>query len=253
MATRDRDSCVRHALVIVAILTVSCGRDVGSRSRSGAVATTTKQQARSTSADSGMAPNSAACRSGPGILCFRDTAYVRADSGNPYFDESASTQWLWFGSTGDSIELSAPSDAHIVTSLGQDRDSLRNTASHFRRRLTHDGLLELAVVMEEVSGDSVSYLLEVRRLTSGARARLRPSGQYATLTIESKRLTDAFSLIPLSMAPFTQDRGHWKASARTHKVALVGDSLYEVCFLPCTFPDTIKLPPFARVVVSLKR
>jgi hypothetical protein len=78
-------------------------------------------------------------------------------------------------------------------------------------------------------------------------ASFRATGRSATLTVTSKRKTAQFSIVPISLLSPVTDRSKWKAFVRTYKVALVRDSLYEVCRVPCSRPDTVKLTPSARV------
>lgn len=184
------------------------------------------------------------CRSTSAVLCFSDTAFTPRIrySDEPYWNARAN--WIWFGAAGDSLDISAD-DGVLTTSLGQEYDSRRNNTSYFRHRLTRDGLVSISIDMEESQGDRIGYTLRIRRVAPVLRNGLRPTGDRARLTVESAGRTDQFSLIPLSISPTVRDRSHWKAFAfeRTYNVALVDDSLYEFCRVPCSRPDTLKLTP----------
>ena len=188
------------------------------------------------------------CHSTSTALCFSDTAFMPRihHSDDPYWNARAN--WIWLGATGDSLDISAD-DGVLTTSLGQEYDRRHNNTSRFRHRLMRDALVSISIDMEESQGDSIAYTLRVRRAGSALPTGLRPTGDHARLTVESARRTDQFSLIPLSIAPAVHDRSHWKAFAfeRTYNVALVEDSLYEFCRVPCSRPDTLKLTPSGSV------
>jgi hypothetical protein len=95
--------------------------------------------------------------------------------------------------------------------------------------------------------DSIAFMFEVRRYGPDGLAALRATGEQATLSIVSRRTTDRFSIVPLSLVSSVHELSKWRAPAGTYKVALVTDSLYQLCRYPCTLPDTIKLTPFAKV------
>jgi hypothetical protein len=158
--------------------------------------------------------------------------------------------WVWFASAGDSLEISAPSGASIATSIGQERDSLDHTARQFRHRLPHDGVLEVYLNLDETEGNTVPYTLRIVRRDSASNLSLRPTGQTATLSVVSRPEADQFSLVPLSEVPTVRDRSQWRIVARPSKVALVSDSLYELCRLPCASPRIIKLTPSANVITK---
>lgn len=154
--------------------------------------------------------------------------------------------WIWFGARGDSIEFDlAPGDA-IQTSIGEDREA-RHRVPYFRRRLARDGAVEVWVLLPDTLGDTVAYTLGVRRIPSGRSADLRPTGERATLTIQSRSAKDRFAVVPLAVARSVRDLSSWQVHPETYNVALVGDSLYEVCRLPCARRDTVKLTPRATV------
>jgi hypothetical protein len=162
-------------------------------------------------------------------------------------EASATAYWIWFGVGGDSIDITTPRRTYIATSEGQERDSNRNTANRFRRRLTGNGIVEIFFDVDEIAGDSVPYTLSIVHEPEKVPAALRATGQTATLILSSSKATDRLSLIPISMGT-APDRSKWSISARNrYRVAPVADTLYELCKLPCSRPDTIKLTPSATV------
>jgi hypothetical protein len=183
------------------------------------------------------------------VFCFDDTALTPDGHGAvESHDEGhgARAYWIWFGAAGDSTEITV-SDGSIATSLGQEHDQQGNSSPYIRRRLTADGGVTIDVSMAEYGEDSVPYTLTIRRDGPARRRGFRATSERATLNVESQRLAE-FSLIPLSIASTVNNRSQWKAFAgRTHNVALVDDSLYEFCRLPCVRPDTVKLTPSAVV------
>ena len=180
-------------------------------------------------------------------LCYTDTAYAHEDPGAmPIRDK----WWIWFGARGDSIEFDlAPGDA-IWTSIGEDRAPSHDNVPNFRRRLARDGAVEVWVLLPDTLGDTVAYTLRVRRISSGGSAVLRPTGERATLTIQSHSAKDRFAVVPLAVARSVRDLSSWQVHPETYNVALVQDSLYELCRLPCVRLDTVKLTPSARVTKS---
>ena len=183
------------------------------------------------------------CDSAPSATCFRDTAYGHSLDYDPGW--VVESNWIWFGAAGDSVEIVVPHGMYVSTNFGQEHDELKNTASYFRHRLTADGVIELWISADET--DSIAYSLSIRRVGSHAPPLLRPTGRYATLTVTSRRKAAQFSIVPISLVNSATDRSKWKAFAQTYKVALVSDSLYELCRVPCSRPDTVKLTPSARV------
>ena len=181
-------------------------------------------------------------------ICYRDIARPGDADEDPMLSPRAN--WIWFAAAGDSIEISTSPAAFVLTSVGQERDSLQNTARRFRHRLQNDGLVIVWLAFDEQVVDTVPYTLRV--WSSGSASRpLRATGETATLTVVSRRKNSTFSLVPASIASTVRDRSQWRMFARTYKVALLKDSLYELCRLPCSTPDTVKLTPFARVVKRL--
>ena len=192
------------------------------------------------------------CNSDKTVACFRDTAYSHDEPSLP--NPVLRTRWIWFGSVGDSLEFSAQVDtvqeigrAYLSTNLGQEHDSKNNTAPFVRRRLKSDGIVEVFVGIDEILGDTVPYSLAVRRVESGPSA-LNPTGRFARLNIVSAHVTDSFTVVPARLGGATANRSHWRVFARPYNVALLTDTLYEVCRLPCLSPDTIVLKPAAHVI-----
>lgn len=187
------------------------------------------------------------CESSAMSLCYTDTAYVHEDPGSmPIRDK----WWIWFGARGDSIEFDlAPGDA-ISTNIGADRDARHDNVPYFRRRLARAGAVEMWVLLPDTLGDTVAYTLRVRRIPSGGSAILRPTGERATLTIQSHSAKDRFAVVPLAAARSVRDLSSWQVHPETYNVALVQDSLYVLCRLPCVRRDTVKLTPRATVTRS---
>jgi hypothetical protein len=185
------------------------------------------------------------CDTTPGITCYRDTA--RAGFTDEVPDLYPLASWIWFAAAGDSIEISARPTAFIATSLGQERDALQNTAPQFRHRLQNDGVVIIWLSFDQQQADTVPYTLRVWHHGSTS-SPLRSTGKAATLTVVSRHKGETFSLVPASIAPTVRDRSQWPIIARTYHVALVSDSLYELCRLPCTAPDTVKLTASVNVV-----
>jgi len=137
---------------------------------------------------------------------------------------------------------------HISTNLGQDHDAVtHNTAPFFRRRLRHDGVLAVSAMMDH-SGDSVEYDLEFRHPVRLPPEAFRATGQRASLSLVIGNQGKRVSMVPVSIAGTISDRSSWAVRPRDYTVALVADSLYELCLLPCVKPDTVKLTPQSRVV-----
>jgi len=161
--------------------------------------------------------------------------------------------WLWFGSVGDSVEMVASEDgappgtpgASLVTTLGRERAG-GNDAPYFRLRLNSGGVVDAwlsfaDIINGRVVGDTVPYTFRVHSIRSGS-SPLRPTGQWATLRLKpgaGRRV----SVIPLALVAGVHDRSLWAVYGHAYRVALVADSLYETCELPCTAPDTVRLMP----------
>jgi len=102
-----------------------------------------------------------------------------------------------------------------------------------------DGVLRVSVSVNEMLGDTVPYVLRLNR--PGIGQPQRETGSTALLTISTKKKNSSFTLLPLGR--HAEDPKPWSVFATTYKVALQSDSLFELCQLPCSRPDTIKLSP----------
>jgi hypothetical protein len=179
------------------------------------------------------------CTPGPETLCLRDTAIIRSDANHN--DIYATADWILFAAGGDSVEVSTIPPGAVATNLGQERDSLHNTAAYFRHRFTGDGVLQVWVSLDE-SSDTVPYTLRLRHVGSQPAA-LAATAQSATIRLVAPRQTDRFSVVPASRARRVKDLSPWTVPLGVHKVALVADSLYEVCRVPCSAAETVRLTP----------
>lgn len=184
----------------------------------------------------------ALCDAASRQICFRDTAYAETHDGVVEVDRN----WIWFGNAQDSIEVLADSGSLISTNVGTEHDADRNNVPYFHGRLARDGVVVIEIAFLD-RGAVVPYELRIGRASEGHAPALRPTGKWARLTIASAQTTDPFTVIPLSLVPSTRDLTAWKVMAVPYNVALVSDSLYQVCRVPCTSPDTVKLVAGARV------
>jgi hypothetical protein len=187
------------------------------------------------------------CDAIPGSSCFVDTAITHSEADPP--DLSPTSQWIIFGAAGDSIEVSTMPPGAINSSLGEERDSLHNTAAQFRHRLATDGAFQVWVDLDQNISDTVAYTLRVVHRGPMPPPGLRATGEAATLILDSNRATDRYAIIPASIAGGVQSLPPWTVAVGTHKVALVGDSLYELCIMPCTRRDTVKLTQSRQIMV----
>lgn len=187
----------------------------------------------------GRAPD---CVSAIGVLCVADTTYRRHQG---EFVMEAWATILWFGHSGDSLVLSADASA-VQTTIGDDKDRLHNNVPSFHGRVRRDGTITVWTTMDEERGDSVPYTLRVQAIPASVEAPgLHATGQSARLVIPSpgQRRSLEISLVPLTLVVPGLDRAAWKTYFGSYKVALTGDSLYEICRLPCARPQIIKLKP----------
>ena len=187
------------------------------------------------------------CRSTSIAVCFHDTAFKKVQG--PPDDPSwlAARDWLWFDAADDSIEVLGLG-TFISTNLGQDHDVTGNTASFFRRRLHRDGVLTVEVDADDALGDSVEYDLRFRHPVRLPPEAFRATGQRASLNLVIGKQGNRVSVVPVSIAGTVRNRSDWAVGPREYNVALVADSLYELCLLPCVKPGTVKLTPWSRVV-----
>lgn len=197
--------------------------------------------------------------------CYLDTARVQVLDHEPV--RSVASRWVIFGTAGDSIELSASTDLrldalgsservgfaisarHAMTSGYQERDSTGNTAPYVRFRLPTDGAVSVDVGADERGlYDTVPYNVSLRRIGQGFQPRrFQATGHAAALTLASTRELDRFVIAPLSVADWAMNPARWAVLQGRFKVALVADSLYVVCKLPCGSPDTVLLKPSMAV------
>lgn len=183
---------------------------------------------------------------GPNSLCFVDTAIARSDA-EP--DLTPTSQWILFGAAGDSLEISTTPPGALNTSLGAERDSLHNTAAQFRHRVAVDGAIQVWVDLEHNTSDSVAYTMRLVHRGPPLPAVLRATGRTTTLILASARQSDRYAIVPTSLVEATSSLAPWTVAVGTHKVALVGDSLYQLCMMPCTKRDTVELTPSSRTTV----
>ena len=190
------------------------------------------------------------CPPQPTAFCFQDSAYYRQYPSDPY--GSPQQDWILFGVAGDSLDLLAGPKASIQTNVGIDHLANHNDAPYFRRRLRKDGVVTATVLIDVNSDtDPYPYWFRVGRWSSAPHTPLALSGGRATLVVGSWRNSrDSFSIVPLSMVSGVKDLSTWRMSTGTWVVALVKDSLYDVCYKHCVHHDTIRLRPFRRVVVG---
>lgn len=206
--------------------------------------------------------SSPAC--GSSALCFHDTARVRILDYEP--GRAVDTRWVVFGAASDSIELSASSKLRLdalglsdLVGFGisanhaargyQERDTTGNTAPYVRFRLPYDGAVTVDIYADERGVyDTVAYTLSLRRMGAGVTPPLfEATGRAAALTLDSGRELDRFVIAPLGATDWAANPERWAVWQGRFKVALVPDSLYVVCKLPCERADTVVLKPLADV------
>jgi hypothetical protein len=185
----------------------------------------------------------------------------------PLWDRNRDVWWIWFGTGGDSVETHAladgettPGPTHVI--MGRGLSSPPDSASDAACspcRLIKDGIVWAWVRIGDPSltpypephlflPDTVGYTLRTLQRGPAPPPALRATDKWASLDIASKRGFGArFSIVPLSIARSVRDRTRWIMFARTYNVALVADSVYEICGVPCSAPDTVRLIPGARV------
>jgi hypothetical protein len=190
-----------------------------------------------------------ACPRQPTAVCFQDSAYYREYPSDPY--GMPRQDWIIFGNAGDSVDLLAGPEAAVQTNLGVDHLANRNDAPYFRRRLRRDGVVAANVLIDVNSDtDPYPYWFRVAREPSAPHAPLTLTGDRATVIAGSWRNPrDSFSIVPVSMVSRAKDLSSWKVPAGTWVVALVKDSLYDVCYKRCVRHDTIRLRSFKRVTI----
>ena len=179
-------------------------------------------------------------------LCLIDTAITHGDVDPP--DISPTSQWIIFAAAGDSLELSTTPPGALNTSLGEERDSLHNTAAQFRHRVAVDGAVQVWISLDNIS-DTVAYVMRLAHRGPPPPPVLLATGHTATLILDSKKQIERYAIVPVSLVEGVHSLAPWTVAVGTHKVALVGDSLYQLCIMPCARRDTVKLTPSSRTVV----
>jgi hypothetical protein len=114
-------------------------------------------------------------------------------------------------------------------------------------------LLSDSVVGDEILGDTVVYTLRIRHDDPEPQPALVATGRMATLTVAGARARDEFSIVPLLLTRSVHDLTRWRLHARRYRVALVVDSLYQLCRLPCVSPDTVRLMPATGATKVVRR
>lgn len=193
-----------------------------------------------------------ACPPQPAAFCFHDSAYYREGPRDPY--GMPQQDWIVFGGAGDSVDLLAGPQLHtsIQTNRGDDLMPDRSNAPYFRRRLVSDGVVAATVFIDVNSDtDPYPYWLRVSRTSKASNAPPALTGARATIIARSgSNWRDSFSIVPVSMVSRVKNLSNWKVPAGTWVVALVRDSLYDVCYKRCVHHDTIRLRPFQRVTIA---
>ncbi len=244
--------------MMACLILASCGREAevsqdgarGSGSANAAASGTASRGTGSTYAASGSACDA------PATLCFRDTAFMRLLDTEP--GRVTEADWLFFAAARDSLEFYVGTGgretggARLSTDFPgnsgyQERDELKNTAPYNRFRMPSDGTVAVWVTASGMIIDTVAYTIRVHRFGTDPTPAFRPTGQRATLTLTSQNKTDRISVVPLGLAGSVRDLSAWTVFPRTYRVALLPDSLYEICRMPCSRRDTVKLTPAANV------
>lgn len=191
--------------------------------------------------------SNARCVSEPRVWCYADTARMRELDFEP--GEVLESNWLVFVAAGDSIDIRATGIERISYGaemrLQPGRDSMvRGT----RLVAIKSGVVAVTPAwMDMGEADTVPFTLRVAR-SGGPTRGFNPTGKAATLTIESSRPAEPFSIVPVSLLPHVRNAKHWAVQARRYKVALLEDAAYVICGLPCLLPDTVTLTPGAVVL-----
>jgi hypothetical protein len=258
--------CIVYAVTTLFLLTSNggCRREgsVTSRAPSGEVPSGRAQTAETLSFPGGgrAIAHAVPCRHSGVELCFRDTAQPPDVPATGDGIPLAYANWIWFGSAGDSLEFALDDvDSGTLTSSidrvpsGPSDSHPANRTPTLRPRLTSDGVITVEVGIDPGAVDTASYTLVVRRVLSSGVASLSPTGAAASLSLRSASSVDRVPVIPLSAIPLARDRTRWTVFSKTYRVALTHDSLYEVCGLPCSHPDTVKLLPASRVTKIVRR
>src|SRR3569833_593847 len=178
------------------------------------------------------------------VWCFRDTAEA-TDGPTP----DVTSTWVVYVRGSDSVEvalLPGVAGGAISTNVGQDKVE-GVTAPFFHRRIAESGTLVARVSLDDNFGPRIPYTIRVRQVDTSGRPVSQLSGGRANISLVVRRPPAgrrlmAVSLIPLSSVRPGIDRRKWAFPLGVnYRVALSKDSLFELCVLPCSRPDTIKL------------
>lgn len=181
------------------------------------------------------------CDSASTTVCYADTALTEArDPAMP--GPVVGANWILFVHRGDSIELAVSPRAFVATNMGQEHYRDGTTASVYHRRIERDGVLSADITMDNLLGDSVPYELSVRR-ADAPTPRGRSTGRFATLRVAAASDRTRFSIVPVSEESSVRDKSAWTAFVGAYRVALLDDSLYAVCDVPCKRRKVVKLRP----------
>lgn len=147
--------------------------------------------------------------------------------------------------------MSASADASLSTHEGESSGEGRRDPSYYRHQhVATDGVIAVTIIHQSsFLPDTLEYNFIVRRTGAPASGAFAPTGGFATLIVAGRTRADSFSIVPLAVSHAVRDRRRWQVSAQTYNVALVPDSFYELCSVPCAKPDTVALKPGARVAV----
>lgn len=184
-------------------------------------------------------------------VCFRDSAYAHTYPGDP--GPIKDKWWIFFGGAGDSLEIRVESGGggSVSTHLGEERDRRSNNFPYQRQHLMRDGVIEAWVVVDDADalGDTVPYTLRFRRVSRDTPTSLRATGQRAIIMVSSSSRRDRFVVLPLSVANTARNFSSWSVDPGTYNVALVKDSLYKVCKMPCASGRIVKLLPMTKMTL----
>jgi hypothetical protein len=175
-----------------------------------------------------------------GDLCLEGTAFGHSIDTDPGWVVEAN--WILFVEPGDTTRvevrpLRGATASTVLRAPGNSAQQIPEVVS------TASGVLWVFSVLDpsRSGGDTIPYKIQVHR--RGAGTRTRPAGSSAGLTIESASANDRFSVVPLSLVGGLASREQWAVPRGAFRVALLQDSLYEVCRLACVAPDTVRLVP----------
>jgi hypothetical protein len=231
--------------IVLALGVIACG---GTKPDSAQPVVDSSSATAKDSGDRSTSPTDLSSCVGENVTCYRDTALV--DSGPDYADAYPSATWVLFGLIGDSVEISTIPAMNVAVRVGAERSN--GSGIHprsFARRIARSGIIRVNVFPSS-SADSIPYTLRVRRWDVPRSAGLRINGGAATLAVTAARAAQPLMLVPVSGTSHRGSLSDWTMYPGTYKIALVEDSLYEMCALPCQRPDTILLGVSRKISVS---